>query len=387
MSVKMKKFFLLMCLFGTFSIILLIYMSPSDGIQKIQTRNLSRRNISKSKLSEKVPTKPSFDCDNWIVITTISLPTDDVKYIHDATFDWCTVVVADRKTPVNWNYKKVVFLSVEEQINMAKEFRIIEKIPFNSYLRKMVGYLYAQRHNAKFIYETDDDNSPLDGLLGFKITQFKGLVPNCNNNETFFNPYAYFGQPSVWPRGYPLEKISESTKCSTFELFSSKNVPMIQQGLVNGDPDVDAIYRLTRKNFNANLNIKFDENAPPLVLRPNQYSPFNSQNTWFSYDAFWSLIFPVVFSFRECDIIRSYVTTRLIREIGGRVAFMPPNAVQFRNAHSYHKDYKDEKRIYNDISDLAYSLDEWKCDKREFKKCFLDCIQFLTGLYLLVASD
>ncbi len=202
-------------------------------------------------------------------------------------------------------------------------------------------------------------------------------MPDCN--EKFFNPYSYFGQPSVWPRIYPLEKISKSTKCNKYSLFNSTRVPLIQQGLVNWDPDVDAIYSLTRKNYKANLNIKFDENAPPLVLKRDQYSPFNSQNTWFDYDAFWSLVFPVTFSFRECDIIRSYVTTRVIREIDGYIAFMPPNAVQFRNAHSYYKDYKDEKRIFNDISDLVKSLDNWKCKKSHLKECFIDCIQFLAG--------
>ena len=241
----------------------------------------------------------------------------------------------------------------------------------------MIGYLFAMSQNAKIIYETDDDNSPLDGLFGFKNTRLDGLVPECN--ETFFNPYSYFGQPSVWPRGYPLEKISESTKCSTFSLFSSDRVPLIQQGLVNGDPDVDAIYRLTRKNYKAHLDIEFDANAPPLVLQGDQYAPFNSQNTWFHHDAFWSLVFPVTFSFRECDIIRSYVTTRMIREIDGRIAFMPPNAVQFRNAHSYYKDYKDEKRIFNDISDLVGSLDAWKCEKTSFEKCFMDCVRFLAS--------
>ena len=149
--------------------------------------------------------------------------------------------------------------------------------------------------------------------------------------------------------------------------------------MVNGDPDVDAIYRLTRKNGKSLLNIEFDSNAPPLVLKSDQYAPFNSQNTFFHYDSFWSLIFPLVFSFRECDIIRSYVTTRLMREIDGRIAFMPPNAVQVRNAHSYFKDYKEETRIYNDINALVAALDAWQCKETHFKQCFISCIQHLVG--------
>ena len=108
----------------------------------------------------------------------------------------------------------------------------------------MVGYLYAIDHGAKYIYETDDDNSALDGLLGFRYEQFRGLEMNCEPKSMFVNPYAYFGQPSVWPRGYPLEMISERSvtfNCSQFKITT--DMPLIQQGLVNGDPDVDAIYR------------------------------------------------------------------------------------------------------------------------------------------------
>jgi hypothetical protein len=159
--------------------------------------------------------------------------------------------------------------------------------------------------------------------------------------------------------------------------FLIYKVPLVQQGLVNGDPDVDAIYRLTRKNFRNLLKIEFDSNAPPLVLKKNQYAPFNSQNTFFHYDAFWSLIFPLVFSFRECDIIRSYVTIRLLNEIDARVAFMPPNAIQIRNAHSYFKDFKDEKRIFNDINELVDALNNWTCSHEHFKDCFVDCINSL----------
>ena len=152
-------------------------------------------------------------------------------------------------------------------------------------------------------------------------------------------------------RGYPLEMIADSkpvfNNCRSYNIYSTKdeniNVPLIQQGLVNGDPDMDAIYRLTRKNT-ANLNINFDMNAPALVLRKNQYAPINSQNTFYHYDSFFTLIFPLNVTFRECDILRGYIAIRLLQEINGRVSFMVPNAVQIRNAHSYHKDYLEEKK-------------------------------------------
>ena len=120
---------------------------------------------------------------------------------------------------------------------------MIAEIPPKSYWRKLVGYLYAIEQGAEYIYETDDDKAATDGLLGFKYAESAGLEYDCEEETTsmFVNPYAYFGQPSYWPRGYPLELATGSINCSWFKLADS--LPVIQQGLVNGDPDVNVIYR------------------------------------------------------------------------------------------------------------------------------------------------
>jgi hypothetical protein len=66
------------------------------------------------QIQDTVKNMDKISCTQWIVITTISLPTDDIKYIHDSSFDWCVVVVADKKTPVNWSYK--LFFSAFSQM-------------------------------------------------------------------------------------------------------------------------------------------------------------------------------------------------------------------------------------------------------------------------------
>jgi len=90
----------------------------SQDSTKQNSQEKSIENLEKVELTK---------CTKWIVITTISLPTDDVKYIHDSSFDWCVVVVADKKTPVNWSYKNVIFLSIEEQQQMAQKFKVRNK--------------------------------------------------------------------------------------------------------------------------------------------------------------------------------------------------------------------------------------------------------------------
>jgi hypothetical protein len=47
----------------------------------------------------------------------------------------------------------------------------------------------------------------------------------------------------MWPRGYPLSAISRNPP-TEFEVVNASVA--IQQGLANGDPDVDALFRLTR---------------------------------------------------------------------------------------------------------------------------------------------
>ena len=394
-SVKRLALFLFI-----FSIILIICLNnsyfkslkkPSSILykQKInETKNIKVANKINKDINNNELDTSKIKCDKWIIVTSINYPTEHIKYMKDALHGWCLLVLGDTKSPPSWNYKDTIYLSVEDQLKLAGKLKIIHMIPLKSYLRKMVGYLYAIYNGADYIYETDDDNSPLDGLFGFRYKKFKGIELDCLSTDNqienlFINPYSYFGQPSMWPRGYPLDMISEKIPkkdCKKYKVYDSSviegtnGIPLIQQGLVNGDPDVDAIFRLTRKKNMQSLNVKFDENSPSLVLNKNQYAP---TNTFFHYDAFWSLIFPLNVTFRECDILRGYISIRLMQEINGRVAFLAPNAIQIRNSHSYHIDYLLEKRLYETIGLFVNDLNDWKCSMLEFKDCFIDCIRML----------
>jgi hypothetical protein len=189
------------------------------------------------------------------VIKSIKKLTEHVKYLQNALFEWCLVVVCDSKAPPSLKYKDAIFLSLQDQIDLASRYSIAEEIQTKSYLRKMVGYMYAIDHGAKYIYETDENNSALDGLLGFKYMQYRGLERDCPDGNIFVNPYVYFGQPSMWPRGYPLEMISETAVCSKFTV--STKMPLIQQGLVNGDSDINRFFLISIEQIIIKLVILF----------------------------------------------------------------------------------------------------------------------------------
>ncbi len=270
--------------------------------------------------------------DKWIVVTTINYPTATLKKLARLR-EWRLVVVADKKTPSNWHLDNCDFLSVEVQEQLP--YKIIPLLPWNHYCRKNIGYLYAIEHGAKIIYETDDDNLLIDEHINCYPEHVTLL--QYSSVETAINPYALFGQANVWPRGYPLSKITAPFNYSV--AMQSAHIP-IQQALANIDPDVDAIFRLTRQE-----EVIFEDHDP-ICLAAYTMSPFNSQNTIFYYHAFWGLVLPITTSFRVCDIWRGYWVQRLLWDLNASLCFSKPTVAQYRNLHNLLHDFIDELDLY-----------------------------------------
>jgi hypothetical protein len=291
--------------------------------------------------------------DKWIVVTTINYPSAALKKLATLK-DWHLVVVGDRKTPKDWQLDNCEFLSIEKQQTLGYE--IIKLLPENHYCRKNIGYLYAISRGAKVIYETDDDNELIDGIL--TISDDDDLVEINVKDKNSVNVFSYFGQPTVWPRGFPLDQIIDSNN------YQVKNISNQQcaviQGLINKDTDVDGIFRLTQYR-----DVYFDKKTP-CVLPIGLFCPFNTQNTIFSYKSFWGLMIPSTTSFRVCDIWRGYIVQRLLWDLDLRLCFTSPTAVQERNQHNLFKDFCDELDLYLKSGNLIQFLLNWKSDAINF---------------------
>jgi hypothetical protein len=311
--------------------------------------------------------------DKWIVVTSINAPTDQIKYLANID-QFQLLVVGDKKTNQSWHWKNVIFLNIENQKKL--EYKIFKTTPFNSYTRKNIGYMYAIQNGAKFIYDTDDDNRPIVNLneyFNFNAYDY-GLMIDTNDKKLsstrVLNPYAHFGQPLIWPRGYPLSEIHKIHYNNY--ICGRRKTSFVQQGVVNGDPDCDAIFRLTKTMNYKKIDLKFDETSPSLQYPVGKMSPYNSQNTLFTYEAFWSLYLPQSVTFRLTDIWRSYWAQRLMWLLNGTVTFNGPNAYQLRNSHSYLNDYYEEKEMYLKTENLIKFLFEWQCNKEKFYDCVLN---------------
>jgi len=270
--------------------------------------------------------------DKYIVITSIFPPTEAIEKFSMLK-DWKIILVGDKKTAADWNFPRVTYLSPERQQQISKKFS--ELLPWDSYTRKNIGYLYAITQGARVIYESDDDNIPLDKWVSepdFSVDA------ELISDSSFVNIYSYFTDKKVWPRGIPLRCVLDS---ETSKVRDTKNLNIgVWQHLADEDPDVDAVYRLT-----VNEPIYF-KSRPPLILDRGTCCPFNSQNTYFRHEVFPLLYLPSTVTFRFTDKLRGLVAQPVLWAAGYHLGFAEATVLQKRNPHDYLKDFESEIPCY-----------------------------------------
>lgn len=313
----------------------------------------------------------------WVVITTINKPNEATKLLASLP-DWKVVIVGDKKTPSSeWEkHKEYIYLSPEKQLELG--YKITKFIPWNHYCRKNIGYLYAIENGASVIYETDDDtfiyeDHQLNNPNKINALNLKTAVP-------YFNIFSCFGNNDSWPRGYPLNRITENNPY-TLEGRKEEFCP-VQSSLVDRDPDVDAIFRLTTKK-----EIYFSKNGSPITLSEGIMCPYNTQNTIVHKEAFWGLLIPITSTFRTCDIWRGYWVQRLLWDIGAKLCFTSPMAYQVRNDHNLIEDFRQELPMYFDSEKLILFLNNWKSKNNKLEDRIPELIEQMYINGFLVSQD
>ena len=282
-----------------------------------------------------------------LIVTTISAPTREMREFaaqcgaRGIEF----VVIGDTKTPSSFALEHCDYYSVERQLETG--FQYAAAAPLRHYARKNVGYLAAIAGGAEIIIESDDDNYPLPGFWSERQRTQKARV---FEKAGWLNVYAYFSDAHIWPRGLPLDAVRQPVPPAEGLALTDADCP-IQQGLCNGDPDVDAIYRLVNP-----LPIDFQE-ADGVALASNSWCPFNSQNTTWWRDAFPLLYLPGTCSIRMTDIWRGFVAQRIAWANGWNVLFHSPTVYQDRNAHNLMRDFSDEISGYLNNRAIAESFE------------------------------
>jgi len=281
----------------------------------------------------------------YIVITTINGATNAVKKFADIP-GWHLLLIGDQKTPKidPHPYRDITYLSLERQKRL--NFSLCGVLPSNHYSRKNIGYLYALRQGATVIADGDDDNFPYKNW-GQNISVEPREI-DIVTKPGVVNIYQLFTNELIWPRGFPLTQINK--KNAPQVTHKKKEKILIWQGLVDREPDVDAIYRLTM-----NKRVNFNDRKPVGLAR-EVFCPFNSQNTIWFPDAFPYLFLPTSVDFRFTDILRGYIAQRGIWQTEGRLAFTASSAYQERNKHNLMKDFKNEMNCYLQVNKVIQLL-------------------------------
>src|SRR6185369_14227560 len=268
----------------------------------------------------------------FTLLTTIQEPTASVRELVSFLNQTNSklIVVGDKKGPASFDIEGVRFLPLDAQL--ALDFEISGKLPTGHYARKNVGYLVAISEGAPCIYETDDDNAPLQSWRPRSETVRAGAV----DGPRWVNVFRAFTSLPIWPRGFPLDEIRGSFN-GAVHVSDAVNVRApIQQGLANNSPDVDAIWRLV-------LDSDFEyESGESILLRRGAWCPFNSQSTWWFPIAYPLMYLPSSCTFRMTDIWRSFIAQRCLWELDLGVVFHGAEVAQERNQHDLMRDFADE---------------------------------------------
>ncbi len=291
-------------------------------------------------------------------------------------------IIGDRKSPEPENYERLGlrYYSLGQQRKMEGDLAAF--LPENSYARKNLGYLQMVKDGEKVFVETDDDNAPMaDWHSSLSKLGERVRVPDYDRVSGFnpINIYALFGQPEVWPRGFPLRKIrNEVPDCLESEAPCE---PWVVQGLANGEPDVDAIFRL----IHPGCSTTFTENLP-VVLSGGDWCPFNSQNTLWRRPAFPLAYLPFTVAMRFTDILRGYVAQACLRAAGVPMVFTGASVWQDRNPHDALKDFADELDFYLRGEEIMSELSQLSL-LGEPARDLLSCYERLTVMGVVEDSE
>ena len=307
----------------------------------------------------------------FIVTTTINPPTEaTLKFCKIAdNKNWNFIIVGDTKTPhdeylkLEVKYKNVMYLTPEIQESLYPE--LSNTIGWKSIQRRNIGFVYAYHKGADVIATVDDDNIPYDNwgdnvLVGQEVEV--DLYENISS--LYFDPISPTNHNDLWHRGYPIEDLN--FKNNIEYKGKTKRKVLVQADFWDGDPDIDAICRLSKKPI-----VKFEKFDP---FCSNQLAPFNSQNTFLAREVipFYSVL---PHTGRMDDIWGSYI-----------LQYYFPNSVIYNQATVYQDrnvqdlvtnleneviGYRNTYKLLNDLENYISFLPEkaqefWNVYKKQF---------------------
>ena len=334
-----------------------------------------------------------------IITTTINYPYLLIDYAKDfiknkKKHDLIFVVAGDNKTPSKtYNLSEIikkkydldlVYLDKKKQNTYLSKFKKLKKfLPWNSVQRRNVALLYAYEKKAEVIITIDDDNFlHTKNFTNIHVDNlFQKNASLIKSKEKWFNVCSLLKEKNnnnFFHRGFPISKKKFRNK---FHFHKVRNPKIaINAGFWFGDPDIDAVSRLSLK-LDA-IGYKLKKN---FLLNKKNCSPFNSQNT-----ALISQSLPAYFLSphvgRLDDIYASYIMKKICDFFNYHISYGFPIVKQIRNQHNIWKDLDLERLYHEGLEDFLFYIDKVKINNK--KKNFQDATEdLLIKLKKLIVKD
>lgn len=278
--------------------------------------------------------------NKYIVLTTINSPTKATLKFSKME-GWKLIVVGDIKTPHD-EYKKIdcVYLHPEYQ---EKTYKVLsDAIGWKSIQRRNIGFIEAWKRGADVVATVDDDNIPYENW-GDNLVVGKNIsVTRYEPANTVFDPLSVTNNKIMWHRGYPIELVYN--KNEILGSYIDTITPLIQANLWDGDPDIDAIYRIPHRP-----EVSFDVKD---FYSSTKIAPFNSQNTFIHREVLpYYAVIPHIG--RMDDIWGGYFAQK---QFSNSLVFGEPTVYQARNQQDLSKNLKDEILGYSTTMKLVNHL-------------------------------
>lgn len=276
-----------------------------------------------------------------LVTTTINIPTVLARY-RSTSASLPMIIIGDKKSPDTetreWVKKlgNATYLGPTDQEKLG--YRSSSLIGWNSIQRRNIGFLEALKHGADIIISVDDDNIPItdhyvDDFLTVLTKPYSGLAIS---SPTGWVNIGDFLRPKIFHRGFPYTQRHKDLQYALRPISEGKIG--VAAGLWLGDPDIDAMERITNKPM---VYEATDIAQEGVAIHIDSMSPFNSQNTAFIRELA-PLFMMLTGVGRYDDIWSSYIMQRIMKTTGHLVHFGKPFVWQERNPQNLWKNLRDE---------------------------------------------
>lgn len=283
-----------------------------------------------------------------LITTTINVPTVLTQWVKTGmTEDDIIVVTGDLRSPHTEIMRVLteifettgidaIYLHPETQQERYPE--LSNAIGWNCIQRRNISLLEAMKHAPEYILTIDDDNAPTSSRQVEQLIEIMqghdDVTPAVSTDTGWYNPGRHCvtnDLRTVTHRGFPLSQRHVKP------LMTYGNPPPqigVAAMLWTGDPDIDAIERMV----NAPNVARVDGNV---ILAPGTWAPFNTQATMFLGE-----LAPAMFMWphvgRYDDIWASYVTRKVMDQLGMGTYYGRPAVHQARNEHNLLADLNAE---------------------------------------------